>query len=286
MLIPLPGIAASKWSSAAGPAVAPAAAGIAAWKIAVGVAVVALAGGGGFTLAARQATAPAIHDQSTMAVGGRDVPRLRRGPTPRPGRQSPTPHPHQGVAGPRCSDRETRFVEGRAASATYRASHVPRALPIVFLTSVRCWIAHAVRSFGATRPTRFRRFVRTRSRLSWTARRRAREHARAGPRTRARLGSARAAGERFHRVYARILLTGRGQGARERSMTLQMPVRATALGLLALAGVPGCASHMRRRVHQRGRRVGDLGCGGCIAGSNQPRRRFGDGEGRGLFLHA
>ena len=70
MLIPSPGIAASKWSSAAGPAVARLWPGLPR-EIAIGVAVVALAGGGGFTLAARQASAPAIHDQSTMAVGGR-----------------------------------------------------------------------------------------------------------------------------------------------------------------------------------------------------------------------
>jgi hypothetical protein len=79
MLLPAPA-AMSKWDVApqAGPAIAPAAAGIAAWKIAVGVAVVALAGGGGLTLAARQADPPALHNQPTMSIG------VAKAPTPEP----------------------------------------------------------------------------------------------------------------------------------------------------------------------------------------------------------
>ena len=118
MLIPSAGIAASKWSSAA--AVAPAAAGIAAWKIAVGVAVVALAGGGGFTLASRQASAPAIHDQSTMDVGGRGAPQVAPGANAAAEALIANSAPAS-VARSRCSDREALSVEGRAASATNRA---------------------------------------------------------------------------------------------------------------------------------------------------------------------
>jgi hypothetical protein len=69
MLIPAPS-AISKWDVApqAGSAIAPAAAGIAAWKIAVGIAVVALAGGGGLSLAGRHTSSPPIHVQTTTSL--------------------------------------------------------------------------------------------------------------------------------------------------------------------------------------------------------------------------
>ncbi len=60
---------AGKWVPQAGPAMAPAAVGIAAWKIAVGVAVVTLAAGGGLTLGLRQPGAPALGDQQAMSLG-------------------------------------------------------------------------------------------------------------------------------------------------------------------------------------------------------------------------
>ena len=168
MLIPLPGIAASKWSSAAGPSVAPAAAGIAAWKIAVGVAVVALAGGGGFTLASRQAGAPAIHDQSTMTVGGRDAPQAAPGANAAAEAliaNSALPSVSLDLDAPASLRSRSTLRRRQSCKRNQPSAHVPRALRIVFLTSVKCSIAHAVRSSGTTRPTLFRRFVRTRSRL-------------------------------------------------------------------------------------------------------------------------
>jgi hypothetical protein len=71
MLIPLPAsLAPLKTVAPKAASVAlPAAAGVAAWKIAVGVAVIALAGGGGFTLASRRAPAVSIQEPPTMAVG-------------------------------------------------------------------------------------------------------------------------------------------------------------------------------------------------------------------------
>jgi hypothetical protein len=72
MLIPVPQSlsrlsAAPQTGSIAAPA---AAAGVAAWKIAVGVAVVALAGAGGFTLAARRAPTAVSREPAVMVMGG------------------------------------------------------------------------------------------------------------------------------------------------------------------------------------------------------------------------
>jgi hypothetical protein len=188
----------------AGPAAAvPAAAGIAAWKIAVGVAVVSLAAGaGGFTLAARRFEPSTMHDRAPMSQGAAMLGAPALGAAP-PATASPAgaaatalsvsidldalPSAEQGAAGPlperarapvRATDRladERRLLDrARSALARHDASEALAALR-----------SHE-RAFPRGQLVEEREGMRVQALVL--------AHD---------FGSARAAGERFHKVYGR-----------------------------------------------------------------------------------
>jgi hypothetical protein len=176
-----------------GPAMAPAAAGIAAWKIAVGVVVVALAGGGGFTLASRQAGVAAIHEQAPMS--------LRAAPAPKATAELP-------VADVAASSLSLDLDVPLEAVASSRAQSPERARPVRAtdrLADERKLLDRArsalVRRDAAEALSALRSHDKAFPRGQLV-------EEREGMRVQALVlghdfGSARAAGERFRKVYAR-----------------------------------------------------------------------------------
>jgi hypothetical protein len=195
MLLPVPSTV-GKWDVTlqVSLSVAPAgaAAGVAAWKIAVGIAVVALAGGGGFTLAKRQAAAPALHDQATAAALTSTAP-ISTAPT------SPS-----NTAMPSVSLDLDAPIEAAAASRAQSSERAHPARAIDRLAEERKLLDRArsalVRRDAAEALSALRAHEKSYSRGQLV-------EEREGMRVQALVlahdfGSARAAGERFRKVYS------------------------------------------------------------------------------------